>query len=399
MSVDGWLVVLGALALAVVLGSGAERHLPLTEPLVALLVGVVLGPEGTGLLTFPGDTGLLHTTSELVMALALMAVALRFPVGALRDLRRPLAWLLTVGMLGMAAVVALLAWGILDLDPAAAFLLAAVLMPTDPVLSSNVVSGAPAEEVVPERLRQMLSIESGANDGLAFPLVLLGIVAVQRSSLDQVLVEGLLGVVIAVVAGVAIGTGAGTALRYLSERKDVEASAYFVATLVLALFALGAINGLGGNGVLGVFVTGLAYNRVVARETSEIEFEVDEGVNKVLVLPVFVFIGLVLPWSEWARLGLPLILFVAGVLLLRRLPVIAALQRPLGLDAPGVAFYGWFGPIGVAAVFLATEAVERGAADGPVWPAAMLVVAASTVVHGATAAPGRALFRRMTSRT
>ncbi len=314
---------------------------------------------------------------------------------AVAALHRPLTWLLTAGMVGMAAVGALLAWLLLDVDPALAWLIGAVLAPTDPVLSSSIVSGRPAEQAVPERLRGLLSAESGANDGLAFPLVVLGVTLVRDEPMRAFAVEGGLGFLVAVAVGFLIGVLAGRVLRSLERAHEIEHSAYFVYALVLALFSLAAVNGLGGDGVLGVFVAGLAYNRTVGEAVFAEERQVEEGINRVLVLPAFVLLGVVLPWDLWTERAGELALFTVGVLLIRRLPVIAALRRPLHLDGAGTAFYGWFGPIGVAALFLATFAHEQGVDDPIVWSATTAVVAASTVVHGVTAAPGRALMGRV----
>ena len=114
------------------------------------------------------------------------------------------------------------------------------------------------------------------------------------------------------------------------------------------------------------------------------------------MLPVFLGLGVVLPWSAWAGLGWGGALLVVGVLLLRRLPVVLLLRRPLGLGWPDAAFLGWFGPIGVSALFYLALESERLGVEPVVLAAGSLVVAASTVVHGVTAAPGRAAYRALT---
>ena len=98
--------------------------------------------------------------------------------------------------------------------------------------------------------------------------------------------------------------------------------------------------------------------------------------------------------SSWADLGRGALLLPVGVLLLRRLPVLLALARPLGLRLPDALFLGWFGPVGVSAIFYLSLTAEEGVADPRVWAAGSLAVAASTVVHGVTSAPGRRLYRR-----
>jgi NhaP-type Na+/H+ or K+/H+ antiporter len=90
---------------------------------------------------------------------------------------------------------------------------------------------------------------------------------------------------------------------------------------------------------------------------------------------------------------------VLGVLALRRLPVLLLLRRALGLGRTDAVFLGWFGPIGVSALFYLSLEAERLAVEPEVLAAGSLVVAASTVVHGITSSPGRALFRRAAGAT
>ena len=394
MTLDAGLITFGALGILMVLGSRAIRHLPVSEALIALVVGVALGPEGLAVADPRDGTTLLHAASELIMAVALLAIALRFPWGTVWRERRPLLWLLLLGMPAMAAIVAGLAAWTLGVGLGAAVLIGGILAPTDPVLSASVVTGDPAEEALPERLRALLSLEAGANDGLALPIVVAGLAIVHDHGWGHVGVHGLWAVGLAIAVGAAIGSVAGWAFRALDERHDVESSAYFVFTVVLALFTLGTVNAMRGDGILAVFVAGLAYNRVVGERIYESEREVEEGINRVLMLPVFVLFGTLLPWEQWAHLGAPLLLFAVAVLLLRRLPVVLALAPALPLERRGLAFYGWFGPMGVAALFFVTLALEEGTRLPELWPAVALVVAASTVVHGITAAPGRQLYER-----
>lgn len=395
MTFDLALLVVGALGCVVVLASGLIRHLPVTEPLLALVVGAALGPEALDLIDFEHGLTVLHHASEVAIAVALMAVALRFPFDAVREHVRPLAWMVGIGMVAMATVVAGLAVAVLGVGLATAILIGGVLAPTDPVLSSSIVTGDPAEQTIPERARVMLSAESGFNDGLALPLVVVGMAMVAGDGPGRFVSDGLVPVVIALVFGVAVGAGAGELFRRLQGHREIEDSAFFVFTLVLALLALGLTNSVGGDGILAVFVAGLAYNRQVGSSIYEQEREVEEGINQVLVLPLFVLLGVLLPWSEWADLGAPLLGFALAVLVLRRLPVVLLLRPLLRMDGPTAAFYGWFGPMGAAALFFATTAHAEGDTSPQVWPAVALVVAASTVAHGVSAAPGRALYERV----
>ncbi len=394
-SLDVWLAVLGVLGCAIVLGSHGLRLLPLSGPLLALAVGVVLGPEVLDVLALPEPRAVLHDASEVLAAIALMAVALRYRIGAVAKVAKPVGWLVALVMPGMAAVGALLATLLIGLPVAEALLLGAVLAPTDPVLSSSIVTGGPAEKVLPARLRQILSTESGANDGLAWPMVILGVVLVRDEGLGRWGIEGVVAVLLAVAGGLALGALYGYGFRELERRRDVEPSGFFMSAVVLAVFTLGVVNLLGGDGLLGVFVAGLAYNAVMGESTASAERTVEEGINRILVLPLFVLLGLVPPWRAWGDDLAALAAFAVALLLLRRLPLVLALRPVLRLERIDAAFLGWFGPVGVAALFYLTLAIQEGAAGDTAWAAGTFAIAASTVIHGVTATPGRRVYDRL----
>lgn len=388
---------MGLLAVAVAATSGILERTPFNPPLLALVLGVLLGPAVLGLVEIPPgtDQDVLHTGARLLLGIGLMGVALRYPLDEMRRRLPGILLLLLVVLPLMTATVAVGAMWTLGLPLGTAAVIGAVLAPTDPVLASSVVTGAPAERDIPDRLRQLLSIESGANDGLAVPFVLLAIALAGGTHGDDPVAglgKALLEVGIGAVVGIALGGAAGLAMRRARQGRDVEVSAKLVFPLVLALAAIGIVGVAQGDAILGVFVAGLAYNHLISGPDREAEVRIDEGVNQFLVLPVFALLGIVLPWSGWGELGWGGLGLVAVALLLRRLPWVLVLRRPLGLDRRGALWLGWFGPMGVAALFYLGVAHEQGVTDPVVWHAGTAVVAASTLVHGATAAPGRRTY-------
>lgn len=394
---DLLLATIGVLGVAVAASSGIIDRSPLNPPLLALALGVVLGPEVLGLVGLPGGMhhDLLHTASRLLLAVGLMAVALRYPIDAVRARLPEVTLLVLVVLPVMAAVVALGAMWTLGLPLGVAAVLGTALSPTDPVLASSVVTGGPAERDMPAPLRELLSIESGANDGLALPFVLAAIPLTGITLRDDPLAgfgEGLVEVLIGLAIGLTTGLTAGRLIAAEREGRDIESSSKLIFPLVLAFATLGLVGIARGDAIFGVFVAGLAYNAMVSGRDREAEERIDEGMNQFLVLPVFALLGIVLPWSGWADLGWSGLGFVAVALLLRRLPIVLALRRPLGLDHGGALWLGWFGPIGVAAILYLALAHRHGVVDPVVWEAGTLVVAASTVIHGITAAPGRRAY-------
>ncbi len=397
MLIDVVLVAAGALGLVVAALSGRVRRWPVSEPVLALALGVLLGPELLGVLTAPPlteDTAWVHTATRLLLAISVMAVALRYPVRDARARLRPVLLLLVVAMPAMAVVSAGLAGLLLGVGLGTAALIGTALCPTDPVLASSVVTGGPAEEDLPARDRQILSLESGANDGLALPLVLIALAVAGGDSIGAALVESLWQVVGATLLGVPAGWLGGRALRAGREHGSADAGSRLLFTAVLAFAVLGAAGLAHVDGILAVFVAGLAFNHVATGPDRTDDVSVDEAVNRFLVLPLFVALGIVLPWSGWADLGWRGAALALGVLLLRRLPIVWLLRRALGLERPDAAFLGWFGPIGVSALFYLAMEAERLDVTPTVLAAGSLVVAASTVVHGLTAAPGRVLYWR-----
>ena len=397
MVIDVVLAAAGVLALVLAALSERIRRLPLSEPLLALGVGVLLGPQVTGVLDLAPlteDHAWLHTAARLLLAISVMSVALRYPFQDARSSLRPVLLLLAVAMPVMAVATAGLAAVTLGVGLGAAALIGAALCPTDPVLASSVVTGGPAEEDLPPRLRQVLSLESGANDGLALPLVLLAVALAGPLGTGSALLESLWQVAGAVLLGIGGGWAGARALRAGEEHGSVDTGPRLVFTALLAFVVLGIGGLVHVDGILAVFVCGLAFNLVSTGADRTDEAPIDEAVNRFLVLPLFLGLGVVLPWSEWAALGGAGFAFVLGVLLLRRLPVVLLLRRPLGLGWAEATFLGWFGPIGVSAVFYLALESERLGADPVLLAAGTLVVAASTLVHGLTSAPGRVAYRK-----
>lgn len=399
MTLDVLLVAVGALGVAVAALSSRIRRLPVSEPLLGLVAGVLAGPEVLGALALPPITEehtTVHEAARILLAVSVTGVALRYPFGAVRAQLRPVLILLLVAMPAMALVSTGLAAATLGLSLAAALLLGTAVCPTDPVLASSVVTGEPAEKGLPARDRQILSLESGANDGLALPLVLAAIAFAGPMSAGEAVVEMLWQVLGAVLLGAVAGWLGGRAMRAGDQHGAAAHGPLLLFTVLLALLVLGLSGLLHLDGVLAAFVAALAFNLTSTGAERTAEVEIDEAVNRFAVLPMFVLLGATLPWSVWAELGWAAVLLAIAVLLLRRLPVLLLLRRPLRLGWADAVYLGWFGPVGVSAVFYLTlEAEELGLAE-PAVGAAMMIVVASTVAHGVTAWAGPPLYQRLT---
>ncbi|HET6404336.1 MAG TPA: cation:proton antiporter [Candidatus Thermoplasmatota archaeon] len=390
------LVAVGLLVLGTGLLSRPMERFPISKPLVALALGVALSPVALRLLDaaewHPSRDTLVHETGRLTLAIALMGVALRLPRMWMRDHWRPLSVALLLLMPLMWLASSLLVRLVLGLEWPAALLIGAILTPTDPVVASSIVTGPFAKKTLPGRLRHMLSAESGANDGLVLPLVMIGILALTKPAGEAVhewLVSTLLREVgLGIVLGAALGYVAARALTWATEHDEMEVPSLLAFTVALAIVALGGAKLLGGSGVIAVFVAGIAFSMASRSQDRHEEERIQESFNLFFTLPAFVLLGLLLPWHEWMALGWRGVLVVALVLLLRRLPAVLLLRRALSpLRATRDAlWYGWFGPLGVSAMLYAALAHERTHL-AEAWSAGTLAIAASVVVHGMTSGP------------
>lgn len=367
-----------------------------SAPLTALLCGVLLSPVALDVL-HPSAWGLkeadlLEQAARFTLAIGLMGVALRLPKGYVFRHWQPLTVLLALVMPLMWISSGLLVYWLLTLPFWEAMLVGAVITPTDPIVASSIVTGVVAEENLPGRIRHPLSAESGANDGLAYPFVFLSILMIQKPPVEalshwfgRTLLWEVLG---AVLAGALIGYAAGRLLEWAESLHTIESRSFIGYTIALSVVVLGAAKLIGTDGILAVFVAGLIFSEVVQGKERAEEENVQEAINRFFVLPVFVLVGLTLPWQEWWQLGWKVPVLILLVLLLRRLPAILLLNRWLTpiKNIPEALFLGWFGPIGVAALFYAGLSLrETGVREA--WVVASFMICASLLVHGLSATP------------
>jgi sodium/hydrogen antiporter len=397
-AVGGLLLLLG------MLGGVLKERTPVSEPLISLLAGVLIGPAVFDLLdlTNLGNQMLILEEAALVtLGIALVGVALRLPVGYASGNWRLLVVLLGILMPLMWVGSGLLVYLILGLPIWVCVLIGAIVTPTDPVVASSIVAGGVAERNLPAKLRHAISAESGFNDGLALPFVALPILVLTESP------GGALGhwvthtILLEITAGAAVaalmGYLAGKTLRWAVANETMERTSLLTISLALSLTVLGVTELLHLNGVLAAFVAGVVFNAAGSSEAKESQEDIQEAISRFFDLPIFVLLGMALPWEGWLELGWKGLLLVAAVLLLRRLPAVLALRPllgPLRGRAKDVLFLGWFGPIGAAALYYAAFSLRETGIE-EVWVVGSLVICTSVVVHGVSATPLTKLYGRL----
>ena len=344
---------------------------------------------------------IFEQAARITLALSVMSAALSLPTGYFTRNWRAMGLILLPGMVLMWGASAGMAGVLLGLPLLSALLVGAVMTPTDPVLARSIVTGRLATDKVPANLRRSITAESGANDGLALPLVMLPLLLMDAQG--QVAQRSLLYLAWevggALAVGWLLGHATGFVFRVAHDKEIAEAKSLTATTMALALLTLAAVALLGADGILAVFVAGLVLNRAMKEEHAKSHEHFQDAVDRSLTLPIFILLGVVLPIDQWIAQNWPLFAAAGGIVLLRRLPawlVLQALARPYA-DRRQALFAGWFGPIGVAALFYAAFASKHG---GPaiLWPLVSLVVTLSIVVHGITSTPLTRLLARAEQR-
>jgi NhaP-type Na+/H+ or K+/H+ antiporter len=378
------LVVAAAILVWGAVSARLERA-DLTAPIVFTAVGALLA--GTGLAGGRSAPDHLQGLVEVTLVWVLFSDAARVRV---HDLRRDLGTVLRLLGLGLPLTV-VAGWGLaLVLVPQLgvwpALLVGAALAPTDAALGVPVVTNP----VVPSRVRRLITVESGLNDGIVTPVVMVAIAgaaavdgAAGRAGVDGALVELALGVAV----GIAAGGAGGRLLGWARSRGWAAEDFAGVAVLALALLAYLASLAADANGFVAAFCGGIAFGAAAGpRGRAEMTF-LEQAAGAVSLLVWLAFGAIAIPIVV-DRLDWPLLLYgVLSLTLVRMLPVAVALLGT-GLDRNTALFVGWFGPRGLASLVFALLALEELGSDADE-PVALIAVTVflSVLAHGVSAAP------------
>ncbi len=393
-------LALGLFALAVAayaMVAAALERWSVSSPFAFLVIGAIIGGMGLGAIAAdPPDQTALGLLAEITLALVLFSSASTIRLRGLEVDSPIVLRLLAVGLpltIGLGTVLALGLFSGISLG--LALLIGTILAPTDADLGHQVIT----DRSVPARIRRILNIESGLNDGIAAPVVsvALALAAVGDLGGERVVLDGLLELALALVVGLAIG-GAGRRLLVLAERQDLAtSSSRQLAVLALALAAYFLAAGLGASGFIAAFAAGLAFG-MGSRERVGSDITFTETQSVLLSIGVWLIFGLLVS-DELQNLADPAVVLYAllALTLMRMLPVAAALAGT-GFDRVSVAFIGWFGPRGLASVVfvvLALEVLEEaGVPSDPLGPVVVWTVVLSVVAHGFSARPLAAAYGR-----
>jgi NhaP-type Na+/H+ or K+/H+ antiporter len=431
MVITVWFVIIGLLLVIMAVARTLLKPLPISTPLLYLIVGLVFGEAGLDLLALDPfeDAELLEHLTEIAVIVSLftaglkLRLPLRDPVWRLPVSLASVAMIITVGLIGVTGYYAL------GMSIGAAVLLGAVLAPTDPVLASDTQVSEPGDR---DRLRFTLTGEAGLNDGTAFPFVMLGLGLMGLHDLGSSWTRWwLVDVAWAIPGGLAIGFGFGTAIGRLVlyvRRKfpDIVGGEDFLAIGLIAI-SYGVAVLLHTYGFLAVFAAGLAMRMIeaqavghehspnavleeVAEDDMDERLATDEGVARAHMTRSLLHFN-----EQLERLGeVGIMLLIGAMISTRYLPMVALWFVPLlflvirpvaagigliGTDTTWVqrGFISWFGVRGIGSLYYLMFAVTHGLEEDlarEMIGLTLTVVASSVVIHGMTVTPLMAWYNQ-----
>ncbi len=346
-----------------------KEKVALSEAPVALAAGIAFGPYGLGsifksLLAQDGQAELEQLDSftlglsRVVIGIQLVLVGVQLPLRYLVTEWQSLVWLLFPVMTGMwLCTTGCLAFFLPSVPLLALLVIAACLTPTDPVLSNSIVQGSFADRYVPGRLRNLISGESGSNDGLGYLFLFLPIQLIQHSTsssgkaVSTWLVENVLYQVGgAIVYGAAVGYAACLVLRWATKHDLIDRESYLLYAIAVGALVVGSAGMLDMDDLLAAFVAGntLSWDDVYRKETAD--DQVQPTIDLLLNIVFFVFVGAAVPFDKFDQpeLGITptrLVALGAAILLLRRLPTMLLFYRfiPSVTDWSEALFLGYMG--------------------------------------------------------
>jgi NhaP-type Na+/H+ or K+/H+ antiporter len=388
MDLSSIILVAGALLLYALV-SGRLQGTIITAPLVFVVFGFAAGTGGFGLTDVHIEHSAIHLIAEVTLILVLFTDAARIDLNSVRQDHNLPVRMLFIGLpLAMitGTLIAVQLFPVFSLWEAA--LLAALLAPTDAALGQSVVSA----KVVPVRIRQAINVESGLNDGIALPAVLLfaALASMQQdaSGAGEWVRFFVMQVTLGPLAGALIGFAGARLLDSAVERGWMTEAFQGIGILSLAVLSYVIAESIGGNGFIAAFVGGMVFGHTLQHKC-EFLFEFMETEGQLLMLITFLVFGVaLLPEGLAQATPVHFVYALLSLTVIRMIPISLSLIGA-GVGSATQLFLGWFGPRGLASILFVLLILEDTelAHRHDLLTITVITVALSIVLHGVTAAP------------
>lgn len=401
-----------------------KEKLYIGEATVATLCGIIFGPHAANLFD-PSSWGnvdkITLECSRIVLVVQCFAVGVELPKAYMeRHWRSVVLLLLPVMTWGWLITSLFIWWMIPPLNWLESLVCAACVTATDPVLASSVVGKGKFAKRVPKHLRDILSAESGCNDGMAFPFIYLSFYIwkyrpdANTVSLNWFCVTILYECIFGAIFGFVVGYLARHSIKFAERKGLIDRESFLVFYFVLAVFCAGSGSLLGMDDLLIGFSCGVGFSNDGWFTEKTEEAHVSNVIDLLLNLAYFVYFGAIIPWEDYnvPDLGIVpwrLVVIALLVIFFRRIPIML-LMKPFIPDVKTwreALFAGHFGPIGVGAIFAAilaraelehdnTQPLDQKKLPQPgadnyyvvqlIWPITTFMVISSILVHGSSIA-------------
>jgi NhaP-type Na+/H+ or K+/H+ antiporter len=417
-----YIILGGFTSLFMLCSSVIKERMYIGEATIATLCGVIFGPHAANLID-PNSWGSVDIVtiefSRIVLVVQCFAVGVELPKFYMEKHWKSVVFLLVPVMTFGWLITSLFVWWMVPpLNWLESLVVAACVTATDPVLASSVVGKGKFAKRVPKHLRDLLSAESGCNDGMAFPFVYLSLYLIQEHlnakevTFHWIVYTVLYECIFGAIFGFLVGYIARHAIKAAEQRELIDRESFLVFYFVLALFCAGSGSILGVDDLLVGFACGVGFSNDGWFTQKTEESHVSNVIDLLINLAYFVYFGTIIPWEQFNSPDLPLtawrlVVLAIFVILFRRIPIMMAL-KPLIPDIKTwreALFAGHFGPIGVGAIFVAILARAELEHEEPVplselpsrehehymlvsmvWPIVSFLVIASILVHGSSIA-------------
>jgi NhaP-type Na+/H+ or K+/H+ antiporter len=379
------MALIGVVIIIAALISGLIERTNLPQVAVFLALGAALGPPGLGVIDVGLDSPVLRVVATLSLALVLFTDAVGLNIQEVRKQARLTLLVLGPGTLLSAALIAGAGVGLLGLALPAAVVVGAAIASTDPVL----LRGLLRRRDIPATARQVLRLESGLNDAVLLPVVLVAMAfmgsgggegAANGPDWGRLILELF---ILGPGAGILVGLLGVATLDLVRRRIGVRRDYESLYSLGIAFTAFAAAEAVHGSGFLAAFAAGLTISALDV-ELCDCFLEYGETTAELALLFTFVLFGSSLIWSGFGVLTLASAAFAVLVLLLRPVAFLIALL-PTKLKTYDRFLISWFGPRGLSTLLLILLPVFGGVPGGDyLFAVCSLVVLLSVVLHGGT---------------
>jgi sodium/hydrogen antiporter len=372
------LALIGIVIVVSALLSGLIDKTGLPHVAVFICIGAALGPAGLGVFNMTLDSPVLRVVATLSLTLVLFTDAVTLTISEVRRHAGLAFRMLGPGTILCAALTALAAWWLLQIPPASAAILGAALASTDPVL----LRGLLRNQNISSEARQALRLESGLNDAVLLPIVVVAIALTGHH--DQGFTKLGFGLfILGPGAGIAIGLIGVAALDLIRKRIGVRRDYESLYSLGVAFSAFAAAEAVHGSGFLAAFAAGLT---IAALDVELCDCFIEYGgvTAEMLLLFTFVIFGSSLIWTGLYELNWPTVLFALFAILIR-VPVYLVSLLGSKVDRQGCLIIAWFGPSGLSSLLLILLAVFAAMPGADrLFAICSLIVLISIVLHGAS---------------